>query len=314
MCIRDSLSVANHRLPFVAAKRLARLIDEQQIDLVHIHWNNDLNLAALAKKFSRRRPRLIYSRHMAITRSKKDPLHRWIYHEVDRLIVITRRMQQEAEQYLPVAADKIIPLYLGVAEVDETPAPEADCYDEHFPQRRLNLALFGRIEHYKGQHLLIEALAKLIAEGKDISATIIGHVMDEKYFSGLQQQVQKQRLGDYVRFESFVRQPAQRMKCYDVIVLTTYCETFGLVLVEAMHAGVAVIGTRCGGVPEIITEGDTGFLFTPGDVEGLAEVIRRLYDRPGLAAELGARGRQEAERKFSEQHHFQELENVLRHA
>jgi glycosyltransferase involved in cell wall biosynthesis len=304
-------AVMNHRMPLLAAKRLARLIDDKKIDLIHIHWNNDLNLAVLAKRFSRRRPGLVYSRHMAITRSKKDPFHRWFYQQVDRLIVITHQMQKEAEQYLPLNPDQITRLYLGVAEVDESPAPEKDCFNDEFPRRKLNLGLFGRIEPYKGQHLLIEAVEKLVSEGCDISATIYGHVMDEKYYADLQQRVANAHLAGNVRFESFVKQPAERMKCYDVIALTTYCETFGLVLLEAMHAGIAVIGSRCGGVPEIITEGETGILFTPGSVIDLASGIKRLYDQPDWTAELGIRGKQVAREKFSEKNHFKELENIL---
>ena len=179
-------AVINRRFPIIAAKRLAQLIDAKKIDLIHIHWNNDLNLAVLAKRFSKRTPRLVYSRHMAITRSKKDPLHRWFYREVDALIAVTRRIQQEAKTYLPLPDERIRQLYLGVAETGEEPADYDNCYNEDFPRRQLNLALFGRIEPYKGQHLLVSAVSQLVKQGLDVSATIIGHVMDEKYYAELQ--------------------------------------------------------------------------------------------------------------------------------
>lgn len=308
------LEVAVRRLPFLAARKLARLIDAQQIDLIHMHWNNDLNLAALARKFSRRKPKLVYSRHMAITRSKKDPLHRWFYREVDRLICVTRQMQKEAQRYLPLAAEQIRQLYLGVAEPADTAVQYADCFDENFPRRKFNVALFGRIEHYKGQHLLVAAVRKLIAEGLDVSATVIGHVMDQDYFAELQRQVKSENLDSYIKFEGFVSNPARRMKCYDAIVLTTYCETFGLVLIEAMHAGAVVIGTRCGGVPEIITDRETGLLFSPGDVDELADNIALLYRDPSLMLRCRENGKQKARQEFTESKHFESLEVLLKAA
>jgi len=306
-----SLKVKNRRLPLLAAKRLAHLIDEHQIDLVHIHWNNDLNLAVLGKKFSKMKPRLVYSRHMAITRSKKDPLHRWFYHEVDRMIVITRLMQQEAETYLPLPADRISQLYLGVANVDDKPVDYQDCYGEGFPRRQLNVALFGRIEPYKGQHLLISAVSELVKEGIDISATIVGHVMDKTYAAELQQNVTVNSLDTYIKFESFVRNPVQRMKCYDAIILTTTCETFGLVLVEAMQAGLMVIGTNAGGVKEIINDKETGLLFEPGDAQQLKTLLLDLYRQPDKIRNLAMKGKQRAEKLFSEISHFSALETIL---
>lgn len=306
------LNVTNRRLPLFAARKLAQLIDDRQIDLIHIHWNNDLNLAVLAKRFSRRDVRLVYSRHMAITRSKKDPLHRWFYRGVDRMITVTRRMQQEAQTHLPLPADRISQLYLGVAEVGDQPADYAACYDDDFPRRKLNLALFGRIEPYKGQHLLVSAVAQLVKQGLDVSATIIGHVMDRRYFAELQERVKAENLSAHIKFESFVKNPVQRMKCYNVMVLTTYCETFGLVLIEAMRAGIAVIGTNCGGVPEIITDQENGLLFTPGEVDELADNIARLYREPALLSAYGEKGKHKAGQVFSEAKHFESLEVLLK--
>jgi len=306
-----SLKVTNRRFPLLAAKRLADLIDEQQIDLVHIHWNNDLNLAVLGKKFSRTKPKLVYSRHMAITRSKKDPLHRWFYREVDRMIVITRMMQQEAERYLPLPSARISQLYLGVATVDDKPAEYQNCYDESFPRRQLNVALFGRIEPYKGQHLLVSAVSELVKKGIDISVTIIGHVMDKKYFAGLQKEVKTGNLSHNIRFESFIKNPVQRMKCYDAIILTTYCETFGLVLVEAMRAGVMVIGTNAGGAKEIITDGETGLLFEPGDASGLASLLLDIYQHQELLQKLAKKGKEKADLVFSDENHFEKLIEIL---
>jgi glycosyltransferase involved in cell wall biosynthesis len=299
-------------LPLITARRVARLIDAQAIDVLHIHWAKDLPLAALAKKLARRSIKLIYSRHMALTRSKLDWWHRWQYRQVDQFVVVTRLLARQATELLPLDKSRIRVLYLGVKKFAES---GADCKrffgKADFPRRKLNLALFGRIEPYKGQHVLIEAVEALKARGLDISATLIGHVMDRDYATRLQQEVGKKNLNRHIRFIDFVPEAARHMGCFDVIVLATEAETFGLVLVEAMQAGVAVIGTNAGGVPEIIEDGITGLLTEPGNSVSLARVIERLYHDEALRQELAAQGRKKALGQFSEAVHFERLMEIF---
>ena len=81
----------------------------------------------------------------------------------------------------------------------------------------------------------------------------------------------------------------------DVFVLPSICqEAFGLVILEAFAAGIPVIGTRSGGVPELVEDGRTGLLVEQGDVDGLHDAMRRLLLDPELRARLGAAARQTA--------------------
>ena len=100
-------------------------------------------------------------------------------------------------------------------------------------------------------------------------------------------------------------------RSFDVVVLLTYCETFGLVLVEAMRAGVAVIGTDAGGVPEIIEHNKTGLLIPPGDTGTLADELVKLYDDADLKSRLARAGKNRADREFNSELHFNKLEQLL---
>ncbi len=299
-------------LPLIAAKRLAKLIEKENISVIHIHWARDLNLAALAKYFSKRKVKLVYSRHMGITRSKRDLLHNWFYSMVDVFIANTRVVEEEAQRFLPLPAERIARLYIGVAEPD---ANKKDCdiffENQNFYRRKLNLALFGRIEHGKGQHVLLIALQKLVQQGMDVSATLIGHVMDQAYHAKLLIKIETEKLEKHVQFMGFVEQPANQMGCFDLVVLTTYCETFGLVLVEAMRAGVAVIGTDAGGVPEIIKNEESGLLVPAGNAEALVAAIVKLYNNEELKNRLAIAGKSKADEKFNGELHFNTLEQML---
>jgi glycosyltransferase involved in cell wall biosynthesis len=84
-----------------------------------------------------------------------------------------------------------------------------------------------------------------------------------------------------------------------------------LVLVEAMRAGVAVIGTDAGGVSEIIEHEQSGLLFEPGNVEQLAAYLRRLVDSSDYKISMAQHGKARADELFAEQKHFDELEQIL---
>ena len=294
---------------FSAARSLAGVIDREQIDAIHINWGNDLKLAALANWLSKRKPALIYSRHMRIPESKRDPYHRWIYRQVDRLIVTTKEMYGQALTNLPIAPDRVFHLYLGV----RPPEPvESDQCTEFFRgtslvRDRFSIGLFGRVEHTKGQHVLIDAVRLLVDAGCDVQATLIGQVMDLRYRQGLEQRIADNMLLDRIQLHDFMTDANRLMRCFDVLVLPSYSEHFGLVLIEAMCAGVAVVGTAAGGVPEIIDDGVTGLLCEPGNASDLADKIKRLYDDESMRESLAKAGQDRARELFSETRHFKVL-------
>ena len=117
-----------------------------------------------------------------------------------------------------------------------------------------------------------------------------------------------------IKFEDFVSQPQQLMQICDCVILASGQETFGLVLPEAMRAGVAVIGSNSGGVPEIITHEETGLLFETKNANNLYQQIERLYLDPDFKNKLAQQGKQSADNRFNNTMHFQQLEQHLESA
>ncbi|MCH8204508.1 MAG: glycosyltransferase family 4 protein [Candidatus Hydrogenedentes bacterium] len=307
------LRVHGRHLPLIAARRLASLLEAREADILHIHWAKDLLLAVLAKRFCRRRLKLVYTRQMGVMSSKHDRYHRFVYRHVDRYIVITKRLQEEARRFLPLPPGDIRLLYYGVP--DPPPSARQECPD--FLNRSglegpgIKVGLFGRIAHVKGQHLLGEAVEILMARACGIRAALIGGIIDQVYFDGLMDRIETSGLSDRLKYLGFIEDPISVMGCFDVVVLTTYTETFGLVIAEAMRAGTAVIGTNAGGVPEMIEDGETGLLFEEGDAAGLADAIQRLATDPSLRARLAASGKAFADEHFSEPRHFEGLRHIF---
>lgn len=295
-------------LPLSNARQLSRLIDRDKPDVIHLHWGKDLPVAALAKKLSQHKPKLIYSRHMAITHHKHNFYHRWLYKEVDVLLTITQKLRQEAIEKLPLVANKIQTLYLGV----EAPPVHTIARQQFFKQHQLDPNLFtlivlGRIEAAKGQYLAIEAVEKLKQQGFNLQLAIVGQAMTDTYLSTLKQQVRTKQLTENICFIDFIPTPLAVLPCFDALALTTHSETFGLTLIEAMSAGVATIGSNAGGVVEIIDDNKTGLLFESGNSDSLAEKIQLYLEQPEQRQQYALAGQAKAREKFSKQKHFAQL-------
>ncbi|ROR29608.1 glycosyltransferase family 4 protein [Inmirania thermothiophila] len=307
--------VARPRIPLApgAVRALAGLLDEVRPEIVHVHWARDLPLAVAARGLSRSRPRIVHTRQMAITRPKRDPYHAAVYRRLDLILAITRRLAADLRRFLPPeCAGRIRTLYYGV------PAPQglnrasvrrAVRARLGVPAEAFLVGLFGRIEAFKGQHLLVEAVESLRAQGRAVHGLIVGRAMEPGYLEDLRRRVAAAGLD--VHFLDFVEDPQRYMAACDCVALTTVEETFGLVLPEAMRVGVAVVGSDRGGVPEIIDDGETGLLFRSGDAASLAAAIARLHDDPGLRSRLAAAGKAKADRMFDEAAHFRALRGIL---
>ena len=302
-------------LPLFSALKLAGIIDRYDIDVIHMHWGRDLSVAALAKWFSKKKPRLVYTRQMQITRNKDDIYHRFLYKQVDVFITITKVLAKLARSFLSEAdKHKVVPLYYGVEEPDKFLSQDEKQQlrkKAGFVESDFIVALFGRIEEYKGQHVVIDAIARLKQQGNVVKGLIVGHAMDKEYFSAIKNRVKENGIEHDIHFMDFVENPQEWMQACDVVVLATKEETFGLVLAEAMQSGVAVIGTNSGGVPEIIDHDKNGFLFEYGDEINLCKYILELKENENKLLQYAKAGQEKAKQLFDINKHYVELRKLL---
>jgi glycosyltransferase involved in cell wall biosynthesis len=153
----------------------------------------------------------------------------------------------------------------------------------------------------KGVHHLINAVSRLAKDFSQASLVILGREDDRNYVAELKELVKRLDLDARIRFIGPMPQEdlANWMRRASVFVLPSVSEGLGRVVVEAMATGTPAIGSRVGGIPEMVQDGSTGFLVPPGDEAALAQRIRWVLEHPEETRVMGRRAQSFAERFFS---------------
>jgi len=297
-----------------AAKRLAEVIDAHEVSIVHLHWTKDIPIAVLAKKLSKQDPKLVQTRNMLMTRFKDDFYHRFLYKNIALMVPTSYEVKDQIERFIPSdIRPKVEVVYMGVAAPEMLSEQDVETLRNDLGMKKsFSVGLVGRIEESKGQILLIKAIKYLGDQGLDVQAFFVGHPMQESYLETLKTEVKGLGLESRIHFLGFMKNPHHFMQVCDALVLATKHETFGLVLIEAMQMGTAIIGANRGGPVEIIEDEKSGLLFESMSSESLAEKIAYLYKDNLRKEAIAKAGKERAQEMFLDTVQFQKLSAVIK--
>ncbi len=204
-------------------------------------------------------------------------------------LTVSRQSAAYIQEKIGNCNGKLVPLYSGI---------DTNFFSFNPDQNRDNILLHvARLHPVKGQQYLIRACRLLKDRGLDFQCLIIGEGEErtklEQLITELKLKDTCLLLGPKTRKE--LAPYYQRAK---VFVLTSVSEGLGNVLKEALACGLPAVGPRVGGIPEIIIDGKTGYLFEKGNVEELAEKISALWNDPRQRAAFAKNGRKFIEENF----------------
>jgi glycosyltransferase involved in cell wall biosynthesis len=158
------------------------------------------------------------------------------------------------------------------------------------------LGVVGRLSAEKGHRFLIAAMPEILAAAPDVRLLVVGSGHLE---AKLRAQVEALGLGEHVRFLGYVRDVQTVFARMDVLIVPSLADPNPLVVLEGMMMELPVVGSRTGGISEMILHGETGLLVPPGDSAALAGACRHLLSQPEVGRQMGRRGR---ERVLGEYH------------
>jgi glycosyltransferase involved in cell wall biosynthesis len=302
---RESGALALLRtLPALLSLRRRIAVLAAGYDLLYANSQKAFLVAALAK---RRGQPLVWHLRDILTAEHFSPVLRRVAvffgnHYATRIVC---NSQATADALIAAGGcrDKIVVVHDGVdaALFDDpalTPASLATLRAQIAPDGPVLVGLFGRLTPWKGQHILLEAIATL----PNVHAVLVGDALfgEQVYVATLQARAAQPDLAGRVHFLGFRSDVPALMCAMDILAHTsTAAEPFGLVIVEAMLARRPVIATAAGGALEIVLPNQTGILVAPGSIHDLHSALQHLLANPAEAGRLAAAARARAEQRFS---------------
>jgi glycosyltransferase involved in cell wall biosynthesis len=257
-----------------AARQLNSVARRRNIALVHSNGLKAHAIALTAKRIGGR-PTVIHIRDIANTNLEKM-VWKAFQLAADRTILVSRACVSAAR--LPATVHVV---HNGLRSGFEHPKPE--------PREDIVLGFTAaRIHPSKGLHFLLDSLAKARVLGCRARLIVRGAFAEETpaYRRQIESAIAVLKLSDVVSFENFVTDPERVYDGIDIVcVPSTMPDPFPRSVMEAMGRGLVVIATPCGGIPEMIADGETGFLAS--DPSHFAAVVLRLQNDPALRDSIG---------------------------
>jgi glycosyltransferase involved in cell wall biosynthesis len=298
---RQALRLAVEELP--AAIELARIIRRWRADVVHLGNGVRANFDGLLACMLTRTKVVCHVKGF----EKYSARERWASRHIDVLVPMTQAVDRHcAAAGIRGKATEVI--YDALDESAYRPTRSAAEVRAEIGLHNGDpcVGVAGNIQEWKGQTVLVEAMAKVVQAVPQARGLIVGgiHRAGAAYNDQLHSLIRARQLGDNVLITGFRRDIADVMNALDVVVHTSVRpEPFGRVILEGMLLGKPVVASAAGGVPELIEDGETGFLFAPGDAQALAERLVLLLRDPELRRRVGERSRVWARQKFSLEAH-----------
>ena len=304
----------------LATARLARLLSRERFDLVHTHSLRAELAAVLAARLSGRRPRIIRTVHNTddfYLRRSTSWLARWSLRQCDAVIGISDAVVDYLVEHARLPRKRLTRIYYGLdgplppapsptgtwgepsSVAKEPPSPGGGRRDAYVSRGGWapTIGMIARLAPQKGHKVLLDALPAVIRRFPALRVELVGHE-HLTTIAELRRYAEQRGVAEHVSFAGFRDDLPTLLAGWDVFVLPSLWEGFGLVLLEAMAAGRPVVASRVGPIPEVVVDGETGLLAEPGRPEALADALIRVLEDPALARRLGEAGRRRVAERF----------------
>jgi glycosyltransferase involved in cell wall biosynthesis len=292
----------------LAAWRLAQIIRRVDPDVVHTHTAKAGAVGrAAAVLAGPRRPVVVHTFHGHVLRGYFGRTGTWVFRAIetilarvtDRLVAVSPEVRDELVALRVAPEEKFSVVRLGI-ELEPRVSFDGDPADVRrrhgIPPHKFVVGWFGRMTAVKQTDDLLTTLAGVRERGIDALLLLVGDGDDR---GRLEQRAHDLGLARSCLFLGYQEDVAPWYAVCDAVVLTSASEGTPVTIIEALAAGRAVVATRVGGVPDVVDEGETGFLVRPGDTHALAERLEILARDPSRRAAMGAAGRERVLRRYA---------------
>lgn len=291
--------------------RLALLLRRERIDLVHLNNSIIKNHPWMIASWLARRPCITHERGI---NSQFKRRARILARSLDAIICISSAVYRN---FLSLGLGHL-PLHIvhngldaGTMRVTRSAAEVRD--ELSLPPDCRIIGMVGNIRKWKGQEVLVRAMALVAAEFPQATCLLLGGTSheDRQYKHMLEGLISELGLAGRVLICGYRTDVANYINSFELQVHASIePEPFGRVLLEGMALAKPLVASRAGAVPEIVVDGQTGLLFDPGNPVALAACLRKLLESPGVSAEMGRAGHARLVECFSSESTAKQVEAI----
>jgi len=304
--LKRSISPFNELL---ALYEIIKLIKQYQPDIIHLNSSKISILGSIAALFTN--SKIIYTVHGWVFNEPLPWLVKkfYLYAEKltaslkDKIICVSEYDKQLALKHKIAPASKLVTVHNGMAPIEFLSKEQAQrlllskIRNSKFEIRNFLIGSIGNLYKTKGFTYLVEAANILISSYRlPLTFIVIGDGSEQKNLENL---IAKYNLKNNFILAGQIDEAAKLLKAFDVYVCSSVKEGLPYTVLEAMSAGLPIVSTRVGGIPEMLEHEKTGLLIKPAEARDLAEKIKTLLDNKTLAARLGEQARQGIQKNFS---------------
>lgn len=284
------------------ARKIARLIEEWEIDLVHSFLYRGNVIARLAKKFSKRRVVQLSGHHSveAPPGAWKSTLAEQMTQRFsDRVVAVSHAVKRALEDRDRVPSGKISVIHNGIEIPEVMPVRLKNGELRRrfqISQDSILVGSLGRMAPVKGFKFLLEAVAGARQQGLPLYLLLAGTGPE---LNELKQQAETLGIGEEVKFLGLLENPALLYQEIEIFVLSSLQEAFPVVVLEAMSSGCPIIATKVGGVSEILRNNETALLVHPGSVGDLTSALTNVVGDAALRDRLASSAFRDVQNRFA---------------
>jgi glycosyltransferase involved in cell wall biosynthesis len=289
-----------NEIDLAAAWRLSRVLKQLQPEVIHAHDPHGVAMAATALSIASPSPPpvLVASRRIEF-RIAHNSFSKWKYGRVDCFVAISEAVRERLVAD-GIPREKTTVVHEGVDVERIVHLQTANVHAAFYlPTHAPIVGNIGALMPQKGQHHLIDAAALVVRAVPDSRFVICG---EGELRQALEEQIKRKHLERHVFLAGFRPDVLELLKGFDLFALSSLQEGLCTSLVDAMAASKAAVATRVGGVPEVVADGETGFLVPPRDHEALADRIIALLKDDALRARMGEAALKRARKLFTVDH------------
>jgi len=301
----DVIPLAPHQhIDLEASWNLSRVLKRLRPAVVHAHDPHAVAMAATALSISNPQPKpMLVASHRTPAHLTHDSFSRWTYSQVDgfmaNCLVVRDHLVSDG---VPRAKVTVVHDGVDVERIARLPAANvhAACF---LPTHAPIVGNVASLVPQKGLHHMIDAAALVVREVPDARVVIVG---EGDLRASLEQHIHHTHLERHIFLTGFKANAIEFIKGFDVFAVSAIGGGACTALVDAMAASKAAVATAAGGIPEVMVDGETGFLVPARDHAAMAAKIVVLLKDPALRAQMGAAALARARERFTVERMVQE--------